>query len=133
MKQTFTVILLGLVMVLNVANSAIKIPDGFHGEWTTSVVKDEGFPWWSHVKYPVHITISDGGIILEDESGARCVATVAFYDDEIEALVIMHCGAMKSPNAFPPYCKLTLRGQRMSGEIWTYKRLFNFVASKGGL
>lgn len=131
MKQAFTVFLLGFVMVLNIANSEVSIPDEFHGEWATTVVKDEGFPWWSQVQYPVHMAISDTEVVFEDQSGARCVATVAFYDDEIEALVITQCGTTKSENAFPPYYKLTLRGQILLGEVWTYKRLFNFTASKG--
>jgi len=79
-KQALVGALLGLVMVPNIVLGATKIPDGFYGEWTTRVVKENGFPWWSEVKYPVRLIVSDNGVVLEDQTSTSCTPTVAFWN-----------------------------------------------------
>ena len=131
MRRTIIIVLLlAQTITLGVVHGATPIPAGFHGEWVANVVTDEGFPWWTQVKYPVRLTISEEGVSFEAQRGGACKPTVAFYDSEIEALVIRPCGETKSPNAFPPYYKVRLNEERLCGEVWTHRKIFSFVAHK---
>ena len=106
------------------------IPNKYHGDWLFSVQRTSVFPWWDQIKYPVRLSIDKNNVVFEDQEGQKCRPKIFFYDEEVDAIYFKHCQPVKSELAFPPFYKIELHGNKLEGEVWTYKLLFKINGNK---
>lgn len=105
-------------------------PAKFEGKWQIKIEDNGTYPWWTHVKYPVELLVSENGGYFLDQSGMKCPVESYFYDADEDMIVLMHCGALKSPNVVRPFFLISLKGDKLIGEVRTYKPLFVFNGEK---
>ena len=109
---------------------SVEVPEKYWGAWEFQVDTSPAFPWWNQIKYPVKLIVTKNAVKFEDQAGFNCEPKAFFYDDELDALIFKHCLPTKSELAFSPFYRVMLDDQKLNGEVWTYKLLFNL---RGGV
>ncbi|PLY07946.1 MAG: hypothetical protein C0625_03065 [Arcobacter sp.] len=111
---------------------ALDIPKKYIGDWNISYIEQQGFPWWSQIKYPVKLFITPEEIRIIDQYGYKCSVSKYRYDEEIDVLVFSHCGiGQKSKNSFEIMQVMTvdLEG-KLQGRVKSYKTFFQWCGEK---
>jgi len=111
--------------------ASVPIPEKYLGEWSVTLERQSGFPWWLEVKYPVNLAIKENNsCTFEDQSGFICELKQIFYDPQEDLIVIRHCGIKKHSEAFDILHVIKYDNGKIIGEVKTYKTLFRWIGQK---
>ena len=104
------------------------------GEWNIKLVKQEGFPWWREVKYPVHLSLTATGGTIKDQYGYTCEIKTIIYDPDEDIIVFRPCGIkledVECDDLFRVMQIVQEKNGKLMGEVKTYKSLFKWVGTK---
>jgi hypothetical protein len=107
-----------------------EVPSKFVGRWNSRVEEGPGFPWWQQMRYPVRLSVGAAKLTFVDQMGTECEPKTFFYDEELDALIFTHCLSSKSSLTIPPFYRMRIIGDRVDGEVWTYKLLFRWAGER---
>jgi hypothetical protein len=129
MQKILVVILLLLNTFCFYASAAgAGIPEKYYGVWDISHVEQQGFPWWTQIKYPVKLSISSDGARMVDQFEYQCSISKFRYDSELDVFVFVHCGVgQKSEKAFEVMHVVSFDSEgNLQGSVRNYKDIFKW-------
>ncbi len=125
--------LISVVCLSSITANAAELPEKFIGEWVIKIrTQTKKFPWWHQIKYPVKLEIrSKTSGKFTDQMGGQCNINVFYYDSELDKIVLKYCGgATKAAAAIDPMHLISVKNNKIYGEVRTYKHLFNWEGEK---
>ena len=128
MQKILVVVLLLLfnTFCFHASAAGAGVPEKYHGVWDISYVEQQGFPWWTQIKYPVKLSISSDGARMVDQFEYSCSLSKFSYDSELDVFVFAHCGAgQKSKKAFEVMHVVSVDSEgNLQGSVRNYKDIF---------
>ena len=129
-----TIFILLICITPQFAFAAEKIPIRYRGEWNIELVKQEGYPWWREVKYPVHLSLTETGGAIKDQYGYSCELKTIIYDPDADIIVFRYCGIKMEDVACDDLFRILQTAQekngKLMGEVKNYKTLFKWIGTK---